>query len=178
MSTPGSAETMYAKLFARDLAIVAALVALWWLVARFSAGAGPVADLCGLLAGVALGVCALPLHEWGHFLGAVASRSEMSAAESLRKVFAFSFDSRRNSLRQFLAMTFGGWIGTAAAVGVAYGALPPDLLATRVARGMTLLSVLLVVVTEVPLLARAFWSGRIPPVETAGSHRTAEATPA
>ena len=178
MSSPGAARAMYAKLFARDLAIVAALVALWRLASGLSAGGGPVADLSGLLVGAALGACALPLHEWGHFLGAVASRSEMRPAESLRRLFAFSFDSRSNSLRQFLAMSFGGWVGTAAAVWVAYAVLPPELLATRVARGMTLLSVLLVVVTEVPLLARAFWTGRIPPVETGGSPRAAAASAA
>jgi hypothetical protein len=163
---------MYAKLFARDLAIVATVVALWRLSARFSVGDGPIADLSGLLLGAALGACALPLHEWSHFLGGLASGSAMRPAESLRKVFAFSFDSRVNSRRQFLAMSFGGWVGTAAAVWVAYELLPSDLLATRVARGMTLLSVLLVVVTELPLLVRAFWTGRIPPVETVESHPT------
>ena len=178
MSAPAGAGAMYAKLFARDLAVVAALVALWWLASGLSAGAGPVADLAGLVTGVALGVCALPLHEWGHFAGAVATRSEIRPALSLRKLFAFSFDSGRNSLRQFLAMTFGGWVGTAAAVGVAYAALPPELLATRVARGMVLLSVLLVVVTEIPLLARAFLTGRIPPVETVREPDAAQATAA
>jgi hypothetical protein len=163
---------MYVKLFARDLAIVLTIVTLWVLGASFSAADGPVADLTGLLLGAALGACALPLHEWGHFLGGLASRSAMRPAESLRKLFAFSFSSQLNSQRQFLAMSFGGWVGTAAAVWVAYGLLPSELLASRVARGMTLLSVLLVVVTEVPLLVRAFWTGRIPPVETVGSQRT------
>jgi hypothetical protein len=165
---------MYARLFARDLAIVAAIGVLWSAAAGSSAGTGPVADLSGLLAGVALGACALPLHEWGHFLGAVASRSAISPATSLRRVFAFSFDSRGNSRRQFLAMSIGGWLGTAVAVWVAYGLLPSELLATRVARGMALLSVLLVAVTEVPLLLGALWTGRIPPVETVGGGRRAE----
>jgi hypothetical protein len=165
---------MYAKLFARDLAIVATIAVLWRLGAGFSAGDGAIADLAGLLLGAALGACALPLHEWGHFLGGLASGSTMRPAESLRKLFAFSFSSQLNSQRQFLAMSIGGWAGTAAAVWVAYGLLPSELLASRVARGMTLLSVLLVVVNEVPLLVRAFWTGRIPPVETVGSRRTAQ----
>ena len=169
---------MYAKLFARDLSIVAAVVVLWRLTAGFSAGDGSVGDFTGLVVGAALGACALPLHEWGHFLGALVSRSAMRPAESLRALFSFSFDSQQNSRRQFLAMSFGGWVGTALAVWVAYGVLPSELLASRVARGMTLLSVLLVVVTEVPLLVRAYWTGRIPPVETVGSHRSAERAPA
>lgn len=52
--------------------------------------------------------------------------------------------------------------------------LPSELLASRVARGMALLSVLLVVATEVPLLLRAYWTGRIPPVETVAGGRRAE----
>ena len=157
---------MYAKLFARDAAIVAAASLLFLLLAGFSQGSGPGADLAGVVAGAALGVCALPLHEWGHFLGAVATRSRIEPAASLRAFFSFSFDSRRNSMRSFLVMSFGGWIGTALSVWVAYGALPDELLATRVARGLVLASVLLVAVTEIPLIVRALATGRIPPIET------------
>jgi hypothetical protein len=165
---------MYARLFARDLAVVAAAVLLWWLGSPLSAQAGVVGDVTGLVAGVALGACALPLHEWGHFLGAVLGRSRIRPGPGPRSPFVFSFDSRANSRRQFFAMSFAGWLGTAAALGVAYGALPPELLASRVARGMVCLSVLLVVATEVPLLARALWTGRIPPVETVRPERGAE----
>jgi hypothetical protein len=169
---------MYAKLFARDLGILAAAALLFLLGAGFSQGTGPVADATGVLTGAALGICPFLLHEWGHFLGARAARSEMQPAASLTAVFAFSFDSQRNSLRHFLAMTFGGWLGTALAVFVAYAWLPDELLATRVARGMVLLSVLLVVVTEIPLLAKAVFSGKLPPVETGGARRRAEQAPA
>ena len=106
--SPAGSRGAYAKHFARDLALVAAVTMLWVYTAGLSAGDGVVADLTGLVLGVALGVCALPLHEWGHFVGAAASGSVTRPAESLRKVFAFSFDSRGNSQRQFLAMTFGG----------------------------------------------------------------------
>jgi hypothetical protein len=165
---------MYAKLLARDAAIVAAAVLLWQLGARYSNGAGPLSDFTGLVLGVALGVCTLPVHEWGHLAGALATRSAVRPGESLRGLFVFSFDSQRNSQAQFLTMTFGGWLGTAAAVWVAYGLLPSELLATRVARGMTLLSVALVVVTEIPLVARALWTGRIPPIETLRAQPEAE----
>jgi len=157
---------MYAKLFARDAAIVGAIALLWSLGARASAGSGPIADFTGVLLGTLLGACSLILHEWGHFAGALATRSAMSPAASLKSVFSFSFDSKRNSQRSFLAMTAGGWVGTAVSVAVAYAALPPELLATRVARGMALVSVALVVVTEIPLVASALWTGRIPRVET------------
>jgi len=164
---------VYAKLFARDLAIVAAAALVYRLAAGFSRGAGPLADVTGVLAGAGLGVCPLLLHEWGHFLGARATGSVIKPAASLTALFSFSFDSQRNSLRHFLAMTFGGWLGTALAVLVAYACLPDELLATRVARGLVLVSVLLVAVTEIPLLARALVSGQLPPVETGGTRRRA-----
>lgn len=157
---------MYAKLFSRDASLVAAASLLFVFVGAFSRGAGPLADLAGVVAGTALGLMTFPLHEWGHFLGAVATRSRIEPAASLRAFFSFSFDSQRNSLRQFLAMSFGGWAGTALSVAVAYGALPDALLATRVARGLVLASVLLVALTEIPLIVRALATGRIPPVET------------
>jgi hypothetical protein len=167
-------EAMYAKLFARDALIVAAAALLWTLAAGFSAGPGAASDFSGLVVGVALGICALPLHEWGHFAGAILTRSAIEPATSLRSIFAFSFDSKRNSRRSFVAMSLGGWVGTAAAVWVAYGLLPDHLLASRVARGMVCLSVLLVVVTEIPLLASALWTGRIPPVEIRRPREDAE----
>jgi hypothetical protein len=164
-------EAVYARLLARDQSIVAAAALLWRLGSPLSAQAGAVGDLAGLVAGAALGACALPLHEWGHLLGAVLGRSRIRPSPGLRSPFVFSFDSRANSQRQFLAMSFGGWLGTAAAVCVAYGLLPSELLASRVARGMVGLSVLLVLATEVPLLARALWTGRIPPIETVRPER-------
>jgi hypothetical protein len=157
---------MYAKLFARDAAIVAAAALLFNFVGGFSGGSGPLADLAGVVAGAALGLMAFPLHEWGHFLGAVATRSRIEPAASLHAFFSFSFDSRSNSLRQFFAMSFGGWLGTALSVALAYGALPDALLASRVARGLVLASVLLVALTEIPLIVRALATGRIPPIET------------
>ena len=169
---------MYAKLLARDAAIVGAVVLLWQLGARYSGGSGALSDFTGLVLGVLLGVCALPVHEWAHLAGAVASRSAVSPGESLRGLFVFSFDSKRNSQSQFLAMTFAGWVGTAAAVAVAYGLLPSELLATRVARGMAVLSVVLVVATEIPLVVRALWTGRIPPIETLRAQPEAERTAA
>jgi hypothetical protein len=164
----------YAKLAARDLAIGAGAALLWALASRFSAGSGWVSDLSGLLVGLALGACTFLLHEWGHFAGALAGRSAVRPAESLRSPFVFSFDSRLNSRRQFLLMSFGGFAATGAAVWLSQTLLPADLLATRVARGVALVSALLVVVVELPLVAWALWGRSLPPVETLRSHRVRE----
>jgi hypothetical protein len=157
---------MYRRFFLRDAGIVLGAALLWALVARRSSVPGPVGDFSGVLAGLLLGGCALLTHEWGHFLGAVLSRSEIAPGRSLRSPFSFSFDSRRNSQGRFLAMSLGGWIGTALWVWVAYAFFGQDDLASRVARGTALVSAALAAIFEIPIVARVLWTGKLPRVET------------
>jgi hypothetical protein len=157
---------MYARFLARDLAIAAGAVLLRALLASPSSVPGVAGDFAGVFAGFLLGACALLSHEWGHLAGAVLSRSSITPGRSLRSLFSFSFDAGRNSRAQFVAMSLGGWVGTVAAVLAAYTWLPGGDLASRVARGTTLISALLVVVIEIPLVARALWTGKVPRVET------------
>jgi len=158
---------MYRKFLMRDLAIVLGAGLLCALVARPSSVPGPVGDFSGVLVGFLLGACALLSHEWGHLLGALASRSSIKPnTRPWRSLFSFSFDSGSNSRGQFVVMSVGGWIGTLAAVWAAYAWLPGDHLAARVARGTTLVSALVAFGIEIPLVARALWTGSIPRVET------------
>jgi hypothetical protein len=164
---------MLTKLAVRDLAIAAFAVGLWWLTAGLSSGDGVVGDFFGVVAGAGLGVCAAIFHEWGHLSGALASRSAIHIAGSLRSFFVFSFDSRRNSRRQFLSMSFGGFIATAVAVWVFYALLPDEQLASRVARGLALFLAFLGVSIEVPLVLWSLLRSDLPPVETFDAHREA-----
>jgi hypothetical protein len=157
---------MYRKFLLRDAAIALGSALLWALVAGRAAVPGPVGDFSGVLVGVLLGGCALLTHEWGHFLGAVASRSTIAPGRSLRSPFGFSFDTRQNSQAQFVAMSVGGWIGTAAWVWAVYAWFPQDDLTSRVAHGTALISATLAAVIEIPLVARALWTGKLPRVET------------
>jgi len=157
---------MLRKFLVRDLAIGLGAALLWALVARRSAIPGPVGDFSGVLAGFLLGGCALLTHEWGHLLGALSSRSDIAPGRSLRSLFSFSFDVRRNSQAQFVAMSVGGWIGTAAWVWAVYAWFPQADLASRVARGTALVSAALAAGIEIPLVARALWTGKAPRVET------------
>jgi hypothetical protein len=122
---------------------------------------GFVADLCGFLAGAGVAAIAFVAHEWGHWLGGVASRSRMHPSRSLRSAFVFSY-SKHNSLRQFLVMSAGGFLATGLAVFAVYTQLPADLLATRVARGAVMFLTLLGVVLEVPLVVYAIRNGATP----------------
>lgn len=157
---------MYRRYLVRDLVLVLVASLLWAAVAQRSAAPGPWGDFAGVLSGLLLGASALLFHEWGHWLGAVASRSEIRPGRSLKSPFSFSFDSRRNSQAQFLAMTVGGWLGNAASIWAAYVLLPGDDLASRVARGGTLVFALIAAAIEIPLVARALRTGKIPRIET------------
>jgi hypothetical protein len=158
---------MFPKLLVRDLGVVALAALAWLLLAPLSAGAGALSDFSGVVAGALAGAGAFLLHEWGHLLGALASRSAVRPTESLRSPFVFAFDSRANSRAQFLVMSFAGFAATAAGVWAAYAMLPPELLASRVARGAVVFLAFLGVVLEVPLVVYALASGRVPPLEAA-----------
>jgi hypothetical protein len=153
---------MLLRFAARDVSILAISVGFWWLLAERSSGVGVLADFAGVAAGLMLGVCAYLLHEWGHLLGALATRSRLKVAQSLRAAFIFSFDSRENSLAQFLVMSFSGFAATAAVVWAFYVYLPEGLLATRVARGGVLLLAFVGLVLEVPLVLFALRKRTIP----------------
>jgi hypothetical protein len=156
---------MYLKFALRDLGLALGALLLWALVARRSAVPDAIGDFSGVLAGVLLGATALLTHEWGHFLGALAGRGPVRPGASLRSPFVFRFDSRRSSQAQFLVMSVGGWLGTVAAVWAAAALLPGGELASRVARGTTLISAVLAFAIEVPLVARALWTGRLPDLD-------------
>jgi len=50
------------------------------------------------------------IHEWGHFLGAVISRSTYSLKKKISPLF-FDFDYVKNNPRQYLCMSVGGPLG-------------------------------------------------------------------
>ncbi len=157
---------MLARLALRDLAVIAATAILWLWLAPRSAGSGPLADLLGVAIGLAVAACAYLIHEWGHLLGALATRSKVGLPERLSAISLFSFDSKRNDRGQFLVMSFSGFAMTGVALAVVYGLLPEGQLATRVARGGVLALTALTVFIEFPLVIYAVVRGQLPPVET------------
>ena len=152
---------MFTKLILRDVAIAAAVITAWLLAAPLSAGSGPLADLTGALLGVGAFVVAHLAHEWGHLIGALLTGSHVAAPARLGSPFLFSFDSRRNSKRQFVLMSLSGFAVTGLSLIIAYGVLPDSLLATRVARGLVVFGASLTLLLEVPLLVASLLSGSI-----------------
>lgn len=166
---------MFVKLLARDLSLIALAALAWPLASPLTAGTGALSDVVGVLLGLLLGLCALQIHEWGHLLGALATRSAVQPGTSLRAPFIFTFESRRNSRRQFLVMSFAGFAATALVVWIAYALLPSELLATRVARGAVVFLAFLGVVLEVPLVVYSLVTSKVPPIDGMEQGRTGEA---
>lgn len=154
------------KLAARDVVFITLAVGLWWQLGHLSTGDGFVSDFTGLVLGLGLGACVFLLHEWGHLIGALATRSIVQPPRRLSSVYLFSYDSRRNRRGQFVVMSLGGFLVTGLSVWVAYGLLPDEQLASRVARGVVVLLTSLTLFLEIPLVIYALVRPKLPPVET------------
>ena len=156
----------FGRFLARDLGIIAVVAVLWFWFAGASAGEGLLPDLVGLILGLGFGISVFLLHEWGHLLGALATGSAVQAPERLNSTYLFSFDSKRNSRRQFLIMSFSGFVVTGLAVWCALGPLDEPLQAARVARGMIAFLASLTLFIEFPLVIWSVLASSLPPVET------------
>jgi hypothetical protein len=154
---------MFVKFAIRDSSIIAVAILFWWLAADLSSGAGPISDLTGLIGGVLFTLGAYFLHEWGHLLGALATNSAVEPGQSLRSGFLFNFSAEKNTLRQFLVMSFSGFFATGVVAWFAYAVLPDQYLATRVARGAVVFLGSLTVLLEFPLVVWGLLRGGVPP---------------
>lgn len=162
---------MLGKLALRDSGILTLAALLYLLLAPLSAGAGMLGDLTGIVAGLAIGLATFLLHEWGHLLGALASRSQVRLPERLGSVYLFSYDSKGNDRRQFVIMSLSGFAVTGLAVWAVYALLPDGQLATRVARGAVLFLASFTLVLEFPLLLWSLARPTLPPVEVFRDHK-------
>lgn len=161
-----SQPTFY-HLAVRDIVLFAAVFLAWQYVAPYSIGTGAVADFTGVALGAALALCAHLTHEWGHVIGGLAGRSTMRPGKSITTRSLFVYSSTANSRRQFMLMSFSGFLATAIVVGFCFLVLPADFLASRVARGYSLIQVFLALVIEMPLVVWALLGKSLPPVDRA-----------
>ena len=163
---------MFLRFALRDLGVLGFAAGAWYLLAGYSAGGGFAADVSGVVVGLTLGAAAYVLHEWGHLLAAFAARSAVTPGAHVGSVFIFGFDAHRNTLRQFLVMSVGGFVATGLLVWAFYTYLPDDLLATRVARGVVVFLAILAVVLEFPLVVWGLVKRGVPaPVDVTHGRR-------
>jgi hypothetical protein len=155
---------MLYKLAVRDALIVAVATAGWLGLLPLSEGRPLISDSLALLLGLGVTVSAYLLHEWGHALAGLMFGSRIHAPASLGSLSLFSFDAEANSKTQFAAMSIGGFVVTAAAMGFVYFVLPDGYMASRVARGGVTVLASITVFVEVPLLLYGLLARRLPGV--------------
>ncbi len=149
---------MFKKLAARDVAIAALLIAIWTVERRLTPRDGALFWLLSLLGGLGYAVMGFLLHEWGHLAGSKLSGSIVHPSPSLTNPLLFHFDTGVNDRRQFLWLSFGGYLASAAWLTFVLATLDTSRWSGRLAIGVVVMGVLGTFVAEVPTTVRA-WRG-------------------
>lgn len=103
------------------------------------------------------------LHEWGHLVGALLTRSVVHLPDgALSSPFLFRFDTGRNTRHQFLVMSLGGFIASVLVVLALLMLLPLERLSGRLALGLIALGVLATLVLELPVAWRVYRGSPLP----------------
>lgn len=158
------------KTFALRDGTLLLVTALGWLVlGRASAQPGLLGETLGVLLGVMGGLCAWVLHEWGHVLTARAAGARLRVPRKLFSVYLFGFDNKQHSRAQFVSMALGGFMATGLVFVFVMLALPQDLLATKVLRGLVLIEIAVTAALEVPgLILGIVAYDKLPSVDVLG----------
>ncbi|MCA9697931.1 MAG: hypothetical protein KC431_10440 [Myxococcales bacterium] len=152
---------MHPKLIARDLIIAGLMVGL--VTAALAADVGASAHVVlSIVAAVLVGLCGHLLHEYGHLVASLLSRSQVRFPTRLGAPLVFDFEVAVNSRRQFLIMSTGGYLGSLLAVVLIATLLPRDTLVGQIALGLALLGLVASAVLEGPTTWRVA-RGAAPP---------------
>lgn len=150
------------KLLLRDLVLIVITVVVWNLSRTLEAAQSPAMWPVSLLGGVLIALCGYLLHEWGHLIGAMVSRSRVELPERVSAVFLFKFDTGLNSRAQFLSMSIGGFIASGIVVAALFSLLSFDLWVNRTALALTVLGVLATAILELPPAWRVYRGAALP----------------
>ena len=157
-----NAMTVPVRFILRDLAIASLAAGLLALMRSLDGELGPAARALQVLSGLGVAVVAALLHEWGHLLGSLLTGSRIRFPKRTLTPLLFDFDVAANSRRQFLAMSFGGYAGSALGLLLLTWVLPPTQLAGYVAWVVAGGGVLATLVLEAPVTLRVL-RGDAPP---------------
>jgi uncharacterized membrane protein len=151
------------KIAVRDLLLLLATLGAWTIepTTRHTS-ADPAGTAMQVAAGVMAGLCAVAAHEWGHYLGARAAGAVVYPARRVTAVFMFGFDRERNGRREFMAMSWGGFVASAAMIALFVTRLPLDALSGQVAMAFAAVGVLLTAALELPVAWRVAHGAELP----------------
>ena len=109
--------------FGAALVAISAFAAIdsWLLVSNLA-----LAKALGFIVAIASGIALSHLiHEWGHFVGAVITKSAYTIKENISPLF-FDFDYLNNNKKQYLTLSAGGPIGNVLIILMTACYLPMD----------------------------------------------------
>jgi len=140
---------MFGKLALRELIVLIVCLGLWQLDAALRAQGGGIAIAVALVTALSTVLAGFLAHEWGHLGGAWLTRSAV-APGGLFSPFVFYFDTERNTARQFVGMSLGGFVTSCVVVALVFALVPLRTLAGQLALGVVLLGVVATLILEVP----------------------------
>ena len=149
-------------LLLRDLAVIAATLALWRWSRELDAAHATLATPVAIAAGISAALSSFLLHEWGHLLGAMAARSSVEFPPHIRSVFLFKFGGD-NDRRQYLWMSGGGFASSILVIALLLWTLSFHALADWVAIGLVVAGVIATFVLELPPAWRVLRGAAVEP---------------
>lgn len=155
--------TIPARVILRDLGFLAATIACWMWTRELQAGPASALSVgVQVVTAVLTAFTGFLAHEWGHLTGAHLAGSTYEPSDGVFSIFLFKFNSDRNTRRQFLWMSHGGFLVSALVVALLFAALSFDRLADQLALGLTTLGVIATFILEVPAAWKVHRGGEIP----------------
>lgn len=154
----------FTRFAVRDLGLLALTIGAWRLDAKLAAGHPSTggARAVGVATGLLTALIGFATHEWGHLAGAVGSGGVVHEPERLSSVFLFFFDVEKSDRRSFLAMSYGGYAGSALATLAIAALVPRDRLSGKVALTAATLGALVTLALEVPTTVSVARGGAFP----------------
>ena len=146
----------------RELGLLLLLGAAWWAESRWVELEGTLVFVYRVFVGLLTVLAGALLHEWGHLLASLATRAVVHFPPGWAAKLLFDFDVEANDRRQFLAMSWGGYLGSAVGVVLFAALLPWDRLAGQVAILGAALGMLVSMIIEMPTTLRVL-RGAEPP---------------
>ena len=117
-----------------------------------------------LMSGLGIGLIIYLMHEWSHYIGAILTGANLTRANSLLSPFIFSFDSKTNSRKQFIDMSWPGFASTFSCLLILY-MFRPNMIWAEAAWTAALALTTFTVLVEGPILLWTLIKREIPPVE-------------
>lgn len=120
------------------------------------------ATTVAVMAGVMTAVVGFLVHEWSHLAGARFTGSRVHYPNRLLAPLLFHFDTKENDRAQFLAMSYGGYLGSAVGVAAILLFAPLHELSGMVAAGLASLGMIVTFIAEVPTTVRVLRGAPLP----------------